>query len=46
MALPFTGLSEVEVSEWRKLVPGEGIGPLVKFAGRYWPQGLDIRMGP
>mgnify|MGYP006951379982 CR=1 FL=1 len=32
------------MSEWRKLVLGERIGPLVKLAGRYWPQGLYIRM--
>lgn len=46
MASPFTGLSEAEVSEWRKLVPGVRIGSLVKLADKSWPQGPYIRMGP
>lgn len=43
-ASPLTGLSEAEVSEQKKIVPEKRIGPLVKLAGRDWPQRLSIRI--
>lgn len=46
VASPFSGSSEVEMFEWRTSAWGERIGPLVKLAGRNWPQVLYVTICP
>lgn len=46
MASPFTEFSEGQVLQWRKSIPEERIGPLIKLAVRNWPRRLYIRICP